>query len=320
MEYRTLGRTGLNVSLLSYGTGGYSILGQTAGLTHKQQDALIARALDGGINLFDTSPQYRQSEDILGRTLAGVARDSYVMVTKWNHDLWGQGLDPTLVDDPDTAIASVEQSLKSLRTDYVDVLLVHGLQIGQYTETVERFYPAMRWLREQGKCRFIGLSERFPADPKNEATTLALRSHPELWDVTMLKYGILNQYAAREALPLVAEHNVGVLNMAAVRRNLTQRDRLEALIADWKARGLIAEDSVPDEDPLGWLVGGDVASVTSAGYKFAAEHPAVSTVLTGTSSIEHLDDNLAAMETPRLPAADSERLAELFGALAEPED
>ena len=90
MEYRTLGRTGLNVSLLSYGTGGYSILGQTAGLTHKQQDALIARALDGGINLFDTSPQYRQSEDILGRTLAGVARDSYVMVTKWNHDLWGQ--------------------------------------------------------------------------------------------------------------------------------------------------------------------------------------------------------------------------------------
>ena len=83
MHYRTLGRTGLKVSLLSQGTGGPSQFGQNRGLLQAEQDRLIRRCLDLGINLFDTHESYGDSEAILGRALDGVPRDDYILVTKW---------------------------------------------------------------------------------------------------------------------------------------------------------------------------------------------------------------------------------------------
>jgi L-galactose dehydrogenase len=313
MEYRTLGRTGLEVSLVSYGSGGPSKLGQSTGLTDGEQDALVRRCLDLGVNLIDSAAGYGNSEEILGRALDGVPRDSYIMATKWPPKL-GDGLK----DDPNDLLESTERSLARLRTDCIDIMQVHGVRAHHYAELVERFYPTMQRLQEQGKVRFIGITEQFFADPKHEAMTLALQSHPELWDTVMLKYGILNQYAEKETLPLAMEHNVGVMNMAAVRVKLTRPDELEQLMAEWKERELIPADSLPEKDPLGWLVGGDVDSVVSAGYKFGADHPAIATVITGTSRIENLETNVAALEDPTLPAEDTERLIELFGDLAEP--
>ena len=107
----------------------------------------------------------------------------------------------------------------------------------------------------------------------------------------MLKYGFLNQWAAKEVFPLAIEHGVGILNMAAVRLSLSRPQRSREVVARWKEEGLIAPDDLPDEGPFDWLLGGDVDSVISAGYKFGADHPAVSTVITGTSSIEHLEAN-----------------------------
>ena len=83
MHYRTLGRTGIEVSLLSLGSGGAKMLGQADGLTQREQTALVRRALDLGVNLFDTSQGYGDSEAILGRALEGVPRDSYFLATKW---------------------------------------------------------------------------------------------------------------------------------------------------------------------------------------------------------------------------------------------
>ena len=83
MQYRILGRTGLKVSLLGLGTGGPSLLGQHRAMSQAEQDALIRRCLDTGVNLFDTSAAYGRSEEILGRALDGVSRDTYVLVTKW---------------------------------------------------------------------------------------------------------------------------------------------------------------------------------------------------------------------------------------------
>ena len=211
----------------------------------------------------------------------------------------------------------MENSLRALRTDYVDVMQFHGVVPGHYHEMVERLYPEMARLREQGKVRHVGLSEQFTEDPAHRIGVVALRSHPELWDTVMLKYGILNQAAADEVLPLALEHGVGIINMAAVRIKLPAPALLEELVAEWKADGLIPADSLPEKDPLGWLVHGDVDSVVSAGYKFAAEPPAVSTVLTGTSSIDHLEQNVAALDNPRLAEADSLRLKELFGGIAQ---
>ena len=139
-------------------------------------------------------------------------------------------------------------------------------------------------------------------EPRHETAVLALRNDPGLWDTIMLKYGFLNQWAAKEVFPLAIEQGVGVLNMAAVRISLTRPQRTREVVARWKEDGLIAPDDLPDDGPFDWLLGEDVDSVISAGYKFGADHPAVSTVITGTSSIEHLEANARSLEKPALPA------------------
>ena len=182
---------------------------------------------------------------------------------------------------------------------------------------MQRFYPVMQELRQEGKLRFIGLSERYITDPAHEAVRRALKTDPDLWDVVMIKYGILNQYAAREVLPLAREHGTGVMNMASVRVKLTRPDELGALLAEWEERSLLGAEALAETDPLSWLVHGEVDSVIGAGYKFGADHPAISTVLTGTTNLEHLEADAAALEKPYLPAADRERLVELFGDIAD---
>ena len=311
MEYRSLGKTGLNVSLASFGTGGPSQFGQHKGLEQRQQTALVRRCLDLGVNLFDTHEGYGESERILGEALRGVPRDSYHLVTKWSYHS-GDGA------RNEAAFAeSMERSLDRLETDYVDVMMIHGILASEYESVVERFVPVLERMRDQGKVRFRGFSTRYIADPAQEIVPHALRSDPDLWDVVMLKYGVLNQIMADEALPLAVENGVGVLNMASVRIKLPIPALLEELIAEWKDKGYIAPDSIPTQDPLGWLVHDDVDSVVSAAYKFAADHPAVSSVITGTSNPEHLESNIAALEEPCLHDGDSTRLRLLFGDIAE---
>ena len=311
MEYRSLGKTGLNVSLASFGTGGPSQFGQHKGLEQRQQTALVRRCLDLGVNLFDTHEGYGESERILGEALRGVPRGSYHLVTKWSYHS-GDGA------RNEAAFAeSMERSLDRLETDYVDVMMIHGILASEYESVVERFVPVLERMRDQGKVRFRGFSTRYIADPAQEIVPRALRSDPDLWDVVMLKYGILNQIMASDALPLAVENGVGVLNMASVRIKLPIPALLEELIAEWKDKGYIAPDSIPAQDPLGWLVHDDVDSVVSAAYKFAADHPAVSSVITGTSNPEHLESNIAALEEPRLHDGDRTRLRLLFGDIAE---
>lgn len=309
MQHRTLGRTGLRVSLLGYGTGGPSLFGRHAGLSAEGQKSLIRRCLELGINFFDTAEEYDQSEESLGRALRGVSRDAYILSTKWAHHV---DVD-SLKEDPEELVLSVERSLSRLGTDYIDVMQFHGVLEGHYAGLVSRFYPVMKRLQAQGKIRFIGLTEVLRRDPKHEAVSLALRSHPELWDVVMFKYGILNQWAAKQVLPLAQQHNVGVINMAPVRLSLTRPAELATLLSEWRREGIIPKGELCEADPLGWLVRDGVDSIVSAGYKFAADHPAISTVLTGTSSVHHLELNAAAMERPGLPAADTRRLVALFG-------
>ena len=311
MQFRPLGRTGLSVSLVSLGTGGPSRFGQGVGHSEADSHRLLRHALDAGINFLDTSIAYAESEVLLGNCLRGVPRGSYIVATKWPPERDGE-----VSQEPQALIDSVERSLQRLQLDVIDVMQLHGVIPSAYAEVRDRFLPVLQDLQRAGKIRFIGLTERFFADPAHEALKLALAD--DVWDTVMVKYGILNQAADGETLPACERQNVGVLNMASVRVKLTRPDQLEELMREWKDRGLIARDVLPEEDPLGWLVQGEVDSVIAAGYKFAGQPAAVSTVITGTASIEHLDDNIRALLGPPLPEADHQRLVELFGQLAEP--
>ena len=322
MEYRILGRTGLKVSLLSFGTGGPRVFGQDTGISAAEQKALIHRCLDAGINLFDTAQGYGESEVQLSRALDGVPREDYILSTKWDHVEWklphGAGKpDGPVWEDPEKLAAGVDVSLRRLRTDHIDIFHIHGVRPEDCALVADRFGPVVVRLKEQGKIRFLSLSERFISDPGHQVIVTGLKRDPQLWDVIMFKYGILNQWAAREALPLAQQTGTGVMNMAAVRIKLPDPAKLEELIADWKERGLVDRDALADKNPMGWLVHDGVTSVVDAAYKYGADHPAVATVLTGTANIEHLEQNIASMRQPSLPDADKKRLAELFGHIAE---
>ncbi len=312
MRYRTLGRTGKKVSLLSQGTGGPSQFGQRRGVGRAERDALIRQCLDMGINLFDTHHAYGDSERMLGDALRGVPRDSYALATKWAYPRDGD-----TSADPEDLARSVERSLRRLNTDHIDIFLLHGLLEEHHDAAVEMYAPILDRLRREGKIGYRGFSTRYIVDPEQRGALVGLKRAPELWDVIMLKYGILNQRMAREALPLARRHGIGILNMAAVRIRLPNAALLEETIADWKARGLLSRDSLPDKDPLGWLVRDDVESVISAAYKFAADHPAISSVVTGSSNRAHMEANVRAMRRPRLSSADSARLRRIFGHIKE---
>ncbi len=313
MQFRTLGRTELRVSIVGLGTGGPSRLGQRTHADEAASHRVVHRALDLGVNLIDTAADYSDSEAILGRALADVPRDRYFIATKFNPD----PNENNSVISPTQLIDSCERSLQRLRVDCIDIFQFHGLVPSNYRQAVEQLYPTMEKLREQGKIRFIGVTEYFFRDAVHQMLLQALAD--DIWDTIMVKYGILNLSAEWRVLPLAKEKNVGVMNMSAVRVKMTRPAELEKTIARWKKAGFVPTDALPDRDPLSFLIHDDVRSVIAAGYKFGIEHEAISTLLIGTGSTAHLEENVETICGSPLSKDDGRRIRETFGNLAESE-
>jgi L-galactose dehydrogenase len=305
VEYRRLGRTNLRVSLLGLGSGGRSKLGQTHGMEQAEITPIVRRALDLGVNVIDTSPEYGDSEALLGNALAGVPRDSYVMCTKF----W-----PVKNDAVRSAAElreSFEGSLRRLQTGYVDVMYLHGVPPGWLERVLEELLPPLQQLQQDGKARFLGVTETFATD--HEHLMLRTVLPRGIFDVAMVGYNVLSPVPAHHVFPLAEAHDVGIVVMCAVRGVLLRPERIREVVGEWKDEGLLPRDAVPDDEPLGWLLGPWADSVPAAAYKFAADHPAVSTVLTGTGRIAHLEANAEAILGMRLPPEIVERAISVFG-------
>ena len=305
MEYRRLGRTNLRVSILGLGSGGRSQLGQAHGLEQTEITPIVRRALDLGVNFIDTSPDYADSEALLGNALAGVPRDSYVIGTKF----W-----PVRNDAVRSAAAlreSFEAGLRRLRTECVDIMYLHGVPPAWLERVLEELVPPLQQFQREGKTRFLGVTEQFATD--HEHLMLRTVLPRGIFDVAMVGYNVLSPVPATHVFPLATVHDVGVVVMCAVRGVLLRPERIRETIREWKDEGLLPRAAVPDDEPLGWLLGPWADSVPAAAYKFAADHSAVGTVLTGTGRIEHLEANAEAILGTRLPPALVQRAIDTFG-------
>jgi aryl-alcohol dehydrogenase-like predicted oxidoreductase len=309
VEQRRLGRTELPVSILGLGTGGANRLGQARNAGPEEVRRFVRTALDLGVTYFDSAEVYGSSEALLGDALAGVARSSYVLATKYTvRDRSGAVRTPAAVE------GALHESLRLLRVDTIDVYQVHALTVETYEPVVEQQLPVLRRARDAGLIRAIGVTESFAGDdPRHEMLLRALRD--DHFDVLMVGSNVLNQNAERAVFPMAQAADVGVVVMAAVRRSLASRTALEAQIHELKTSGAIPPDAVPDDDPLGFLVDHGAASVPAACYRYAMDSPAVSTILTGTFDTGHLAENAAALAVGPLPAADRDRLRAAFGHL-----
>lgn len=309
---RRLGRTGLKISPLGLGVSGPRFLGQQNGMSQQEVNAYIRHALDLGINYFDVSPSFLavhgDAELILGRALAGVPRDRFLV----------SGKAPLL--DPETGVPltgaavcqSLDRSLQRLGLDHLDVFYVGGhLPSGEYTPIIEEVFPSLQRARQQGKFRFLGGSEKSSSDGDHQWLAHGLKR--DLFDVVMVAYNLINQSAERTVFPLCQKQDVGAITIFTVRRVFNDPARLSAVVAELKRAGVIDPDAVPDSDPLGWLLAGSNETRASAAYKWAAGHPAVSTVMTGSLNAAHLADNVRAIEGPSLPADKAARLRKIFG-------
>ena len=305
MDYTVLGRTGLRVSVMGLGCGGHSRLGQSYGNTEEQSVAVVRSALDLGVTFFDTAEAYG-TEEILGKGLAGARREEVVISTK--KSTWHDGESPLA---PSDVAQGLEASLRRLQTDYVDVYHLHGLPAGQHEHAVSELVPELLRLRDQGKLRFIGVTEAFTSDPGHEMLQRAVQD--DCWDVVMVGFNQLNQSARERVLAKTIEKDMGVLIMFAVRRALSDPAALKELLLDLRSRGLVDPDLVADEHALDFLLReGGVESLPEAAYRFCRHEPGVHVVLSGTGKLDHLDRNAASLERPPLPEEDVARLKLMF--------
>ena len=298
MDYRQLGRTNVRVSLLGLGTGGVNRLGQSRDRSREDMRRYIRYALDQGINHIDTAPAYMESEALIGEALEGVPRDSYVLCTKVRGG------------PPGELRRSLENSLRKLRTDHVDVTYFHGVTPSQYRETVDKHLPELQQAQRDGSTRFLGVTELYERDPSHEMIKMLLADG--LFDVFMIGHNMLTPSAIQHVFPEAQRKKVGIVVMCAVRSVISNPDALRQHIREWKDEGALPKDAVPDDKPLDWVLEPDTPAITDAAYKFAAEHPAVTSVLTGTADEGHLQANIRAILGAPLPRETSRRLADIF--------
>jgi aryl-alcohol dehydrogenase-like predicted oxidoreductase len=306
MLYRTLGRTGLNVSLLGLGSGGASRLGQRYNFSTTETERLVKRALAAGVNLIDTAPTYSQSESLLGQALIGVPRDQYVLCSKFQPHASNDQL-----HKPADLRESLEQSLRALRTDFVDVFYLHGIAPAHFAAVRDHFLPELEAAKQAGLIKHIGITERYQTDHEHKMAPMAIADGA--FDVIMVGFNLLSPSAVTTVLPLAGEHQVGIVVMCAVRSVLVNPTAVTACVREWEHEGLLKRGAVEPEAPLDWLLDEQTPSIAAAAYKFAAAHPAVGTVLTGTASVDHFESNLRAILGPPLPVTKLRRVQEVFG-------
>ncbi len=297
MEYRTLGRTGLAVSVLGFGT---LEIGRNWPYWRQDKDdfsrpteadaiKVIHKAMDVGINFFDTAPAYQDSEEILGKAFKGM-RKEVLIGTKCGE--WFDGNNSVYDYSYVETKKFIDNSLLLLQTDYIDLLQIHSASadVIRRGETL----AAMKEAQQRGKVRFIGLSTDFI-----DAAQLAIESGE--YDSLQVSYNCINSEMMKNVFPSAQKKNLGII------------------IKDGMARGKLspkyADGTTPEErtmiERIKSIADKHQMSLPELAVRFVISHPAVSSVIIGTKKIDNLLANSASVANGALPQEILNSIAEI---------
>ena len=289
MQYRRLGQTDMDVSILSYGA---SSLGSVFREVPEDEGvATVHRGLDLGINLIDVSPYYglTKAETVLGKALAGVDRDHYYLATKCGR--YGATVDECDYS-AERVTRSVDESLSRLGVEYLDLIQVHDMEFGDVEQIVTETLPALQKVRQAGKTRYVGITglplkllvdvvERLETDAEaRQVDTILSYCHYELNDTALL-----------DVLPTPKERGVGVINASPL------------------GMGLLSDRGAPDWHPAPGRVKqlcsqaaehcrSKGQSLMRLAVQFSAKEPAIPTTLVGTGKPSNIEKNVAWLDEP----------------------
>ncbi|WP_236796760.1 aldo/keto reductase [Amycolatopsis sp. GM8] len=289
MQYRTLGRTGIQVSPYALGA---LMFATSMGNAPEDSARIIHKALDAGINLIDTADRYEDSEEVVGKALAG-RRDDVVLATKFGRpagDRNHQGASRRWI------VTAVENSLRRLRTDYIDLYQLHW---PDPSTGIEETLSALTDLIHSGKVRAIGASHT-PASGIVEAQWVAERRGLARFHTEQPVYSILNRGIERELLPTTQRFGMGTvvwgplgqgLLTGRVRKNQDNTLKRAGLVRhlDDERRLDVVEELIP-------LAAGAGLPMTHLAMAFTTAHPGVTSALLGARTMDHLDDLLAGVD------------------------
>jgi aryl-alcohol dehydrogenase-like predicted oxidoreductase len=308
MKYRTLGKTGLRVSVVGLGTMVHA--GHFGPMKDSDSLAAIETALELGVNFIDTSDAYGAGygETLLGNALKG-KRDQIVIATKGGNVMVGPNRGKRIFE-PDYISRVMDESLRRLQTDYVDLYQLHNPTV----EVIERgaVWEVLERAKQAGKIRHYGVSintmEEGSAAVKNDRA-----------ETIQVEYNLLAQEPAETFFPAAQEANTGVIARVPLKRGiltgkLRESDEQRFQGEDVRARSFKGEafaQELAKAEQLKFLVHGPVRSLGQAAIAFCIAHPGVSVVIPGARNPEQMRENAAAADI-EIPAADLEKIADLW--------
>jgi aryl-alcohol dehydrogenase-like predicted oxidoreductase len=300
MNYRTLGHTGTKVSPLCLGA---MMFGDWGNQDHDESIRIIHRALDAGINFIDTADVYSrgESEEIVGKALAGGKRDNIVLATKVHGPM---GDDPNEFGNSRRwIIKEVESSLRRLGTDWIDLYQIHRPEADT---DIDETLGALTDLVRAGKVRYIG-SSTFPASQIVEAQWVADRRGRERFVCEQPPYSILHREVENDVLPTAMRYGMGVIPWSPLAggwlsggyrkgAELPTSQRADRMPSRYDMSEPGNQRKLDAADALAQLAQETGITLIEMALAFVIRHPAVTAAIIGPRTMEQLESQLTAAD------------------------
>lgn len=270
MEYRLLGKSELNISRIGFGC-------MSLDPQDPHGENILHKAVDAGINYFDTADMYQQglNETLLGRAFCG-KRNRLVLATKtgnqWRADGSGWDWNPS----KEYILSAIDQSLARLQTDHIDLYQLHG---GTLEDPIDEIIEAFELLKSAGKIRYYGISSIRPNVIREYVKRSSIIS-------VMMQYSLLDRRPEEEMLSFLNKNQVGVLTRGSLAKGLLVSKPAEQFLNYSKEQVLMAANAVKSVSVSG-------RTLLETATQFVLQHPAVSAAVIGIRTEEQLKEALA---------------------------